>query len=469
MYREKIEAYMAAHTQEMIEDICELCRINSEKMPAEEDMPFGPGAAECLDAALDMAEGYGFEVQDYDGYVGCVDFDSTLPKQLDILAHLDVVPAGEGWQETEPFQPVVKEGLLYGRGTADDKGPAVAALYAMRAVKELGIPLKKNVRLIMGTDEECGSSDIRHYYAIEQEAPMTFSPDGQYPVVNVEKGRLEGHFTADFEASEALPRLVKLEAGTKVNVVPGKAKAKVEGLDLSLLEQTAAAVQTDTGIAFQFVVNGAICEITAVGAGAHAARPQEGNNAITGLLTFLCRLPLAECAQKECLKKLLALMPHGDVNGKALGVAMADEVSGLLTLAFSMLTVDASGLRGQFDSRVPVCGNEDNMLKVVKKTMAAEGLTLHNDSMLPPHMVDEDSLLVKTLLRVYEDYTGKEGKCLSIGGGTYVHNLKNGVAFGASMPETDNRMHGADEFAIVEELVTSAKMFAQVIVDLCGE
>ncbi len=162
MYKEKIEVYMKEHTQEMIEDICELCRINSEKMPAEEDMPYGPGAAECLDAALDMAEGYGFEVQDYDGYVGCVDFDSSLPKQLDILAHLDVVPAGEGWQVTEAFEPVVKDGNLYGRGTADDKGPAVAALYAMRAVKELGIPLKKNVRLIMGTDEESGSYDIKH-------------------------------------------------------------------------------------------------------------------------------------------------------------------------------------------------------------------------------------------------------------------------------------------------------------------
>ena len=161
-------------------------------------------------------------------------------------------------------------------------------------------------------------------------------------------------------------------------------------------------------------------------------------------------------------------MPHGDVNGKSLGVAMEDEVSGLLTLAFSMLTVDASGLEGQFDSRVPVCGNEENMLKVVKEQMAAKGLTLHNDSMIPPHMVDGESLFVKTLLRVYEEYTGKEGKCLSIGGGTYVHNLKNGVAFGASMPETDNRMHGADEFAVVEELVTSAKMFAQVIVDLCS-
>lgn len=468
MYKEKIEEYINTHIQEMLEDICELCRINSVKMPAEEDMPYGPAVAECLDAALDMAEGYGFEVQDYDGYVGCVDMDSTLPAQLDILAHLDIVPAGEGWQETEPFEPVVKDGMLYGRGTQDDKGPAVAALYAMRAVKELGIPLKKNVRLILGTDEECGSSDIEHYYKIEKEAPMTFSPDAQYPLVNVEKGRLEGHFTAKFQPSDALPRLVKIEAGTKVNVVPGKARATVEGLELSVLEEAARKAQEKTGITFQFAPEAPFCEITAVGVGSHASRPQDGKNAITGLLELLCSLPLADCPQMEYLRKTAALMPHGDVNGTALGIDMEDEVSGRLTLAFSMLTADGSGLDGQFDSRVPVCGNEDNVLKVVKARMAEQGLELLSDSMTPPHMVEGDSLLVKTLLSIYERYTQKEGKCLAIGGATYVHDLKNGVAFGASMPGTENRMHGADEFAVVEELAVSAKMFAQAIVELCG-
>lgn len=467
MYKEKIDAYIDAHTQEMIDDICELCRINSEKMPAEEDMPFGPGAAECLDTALDMAEGYGFDVVDYDGYVGCVDLNEH-PSQLDILAHLDVVPAGEGWTETEPYAPIVKDGRIYGRGTSDDKGPAVAALYAMRAVKELGIPLKKNVRLILGTDEECGSSDIRHYYSIEKEAPMTFSPDGAYPVVNVEKGRLSGHFKVEFEASEALPKLVKIQAGVKVNVVPGKAKAVVAGFDAAVLEKTAEEVQAETGIRFLFEDTADGCEITAAGSGAHASMPQDGNNALTGLLTYLCRLPFAPCAQIEYVKRTAALMPHGDVNGTALGVDMTDEISGRLTLAFSMLTVDGGQLDGQFDSRVPVCGNEENVLKVVKAAMEAQEIQFLSDKMTPPHHVDGNSEFVKTLLRAYETYTGQKGECQSMGGGTYVHNLKNGVAFGAVMPGTDTRMHGADEFAVIEELVLSAKIFAKVIVDLCS-
>lgn len=467
MYRNKIDAFIDAHTQEMLEDICELCRINSEKMPAEEDMPYGPGAAECLDAALDMAEGYGFEVVDYDGYVGCVDF-GELPKHLDILAHLDIVPAGEGWKVTEPFDPVVKDGKLYGRGTADDKGPAVAALYAMRAIKELGIPLKKNVRLIMGTDEECGSSDIAHYYSVEKEAPMTFSPDASYPVINTEKGRLPGHFTACWTASEALPKLVSIQAGTKINVVPGKAAATVAGLEADVLEAAGKAVEAETGIQFRFDGDSAACTITAVGKGAHASTPEEGNNAITGLVALLARLPFAPCGQVDMIKKLAALMPHGDVNGTTLGIDMQDDISGRLTLAFSMLTITADSLDGEFDSRCPVCANEENVLHAVKAKMAAEGITLLNETMTPPHHVDADCQLVKTLLKAYEDYTGEKGECQATGGGTYVHNLKNGVAFGATMPGTDNQMHGADEFAVVEHLVISAKMFAQVIIELCS-
>ena len=467
MYRKEIEEFIEAHRQEMLDDICTLCRINSEKMPYKEGMPYGQGAFTALAEALSMAEAYGFSITNYDNYVGTADLNDK-ESQLDILAHLDVVPAGEGWKETEPFEPVVKGDKLFGRGTADDKGPAVAALYAMRAVKELGVPLKKNARLILGTDEECGSSDIAHYYAIEKEAPMTFSPDGSYPVVNTEKGSLNGHFTASFAPSEALPKLVSVEAGIKVNVVPGKARAVVQGIDVEVMEKAAEAVTGETGIRFEFEVEEDSATITAIGEGAHASKPEEGNNALTGLLVLIQRLPFAACEQISTIGRLLELIPHGDTSGNALGIAMSDEISGDLTLAFSLLTISDSELDGTFDSRCPICATKENVLDAAKAKMAEKGFTLLNDSMRPPHHVDGDSEFISTLLRTYEEYTGRKGECIAIGGGTYVHELKNGVAFCAAMPETDNRMHGADEFAVIEELIVSAKMFAQVIIDLCS-
>lgn len=466
MYRKEIEAYVEAHKEEMIEDIFTLCRVNSEKMPYKEGMPYGEGACKALRMAMEMAESYGFSVRNYDNYVGTVDLNEK-PQQLDILAHLDVVPAGEGWKVTEPFQPILLDGKLYGRGTADDKGPAVAALYALRCVKELGIPVSKNVRLILGTDEECGSSDIAHYYAVEKEAPMTFSPDGAYPVVNIEKGSLKGDFSAEWEESTALPRVCSVEAGVKVNVVPSKAVAKLEGIDMEVLKETIEAVEKETGIQFEIKLEEECVVVTAMGKNAHASRPDEGNNALTGMLVMLTRLPLAPCAMTEKMQSLLKLMPHGDTSGKALGIAMEDELSGDLTLAFSMLTISLTGFQGMFDSRCPICSTEENVLQVVKKNMEAEGISFATEHMNPPHHVSGDSEFVKTLLRVYEEYTGKEGKCESMGGGTYVHHLKNGVAFGASMPGTDNRMHGPDEFAVLDELLMSVKIFAQVIADLC--
>lgn len=466
MYKKEIEAFIDAHRHQMLDDISLLCRINSEKSSYQEGKPFGDGASRALAVALSRAEQYGFSIHNYDNYVGTADLNDG-EKQLDILAHLDVVPAGEGWTVTGPFEPLEKDGKIYGRGTADDKGPAVAALYAMRAVKELGIPLTKNVRLILGTDEECGSSDIRHYYDVEEEAPMTFSPDGAFPVVNIEKGALAGHFTGSFEPSSALPRVISLHAGTKVNVVPGKAFAVFEGLDDDLVRQIGAQVEKETGVSFEIQGMNQTLEITAIGEGAHASTPQEGKNALTALLLLIKKLPFADCAQINALHALEELFPWNDTSGLALGIAMEDELSGDLTLAFDLLEVTADSLDGMFDSRCPLCANEGNVLEPVKKKLAENGLTLDNDSMRPAHHVDGNSDFVKTLLNAYELYTGRKGSCVAMGGGTYVHDLKNGVAFGASMPETDNRMHGADEFAVIDELLTSAKIFAQVIVDLC--
>lgn len=467
MYREEIEQYIESHKKEMVEDIFTLCRINSEKAPYEEGMPYGRGAATALTEALTLAERYGFSITNYDNYVGTADMN-RLDKQLDILAHLDVVPAGEGWKVTSPYEPVLKDGRLYGRGTADDKGPAVAALYAMRAVKELGIPLKKNVRLILGTDEECGSSDIAHYYGIEKEAPMTFSPDAEFPVTNIEKGRLEAHFTGTFTPSKALPRLVSIDTGIKANVVPGKAVACVEGFDMEVLDQAAAKTKAQTGVDFRYEGDGGAIRVVAIGRGAHAAFLEDGNNALTGLLTLFSNLPFAPCPQIDAVGAILKLIPHGDINGTAMGIAMEDDVSGKLTLAFTMLTVTEDSLTGVFDSRCPICANEDNVLLVVRNRLDGVGFNLENQGMIAPHYVDGDSHFVKTLLKIYEDYTGLKGECQCTGGGTYVHELKNGVAFGAALPETDNRMHGADEFAVLEELVVSAKIFAQAIVDLCS-
>lgn len=466
MYREQIEQYIDAHKEEMLADIIELCKIDSAKGSYMEGKPFGQGPFEALAEGLRMGEKYGFSIKNYDNYVGTIDLNDK-EKQLDILAHLDVVPGGEGWTVTTPFEPVIKDGKIYGRGTSDDKGPAITALYAMRAIKELGIPVKKNVRLILGTDEECGSSDIAHYYKKEVEAPMTFSPDAEFPVINLEKGSLHGEFEAAFEKSEALPRMVAFKSGIKLNVVPPKAYALFEGLDGSETEAFAHQFEEELGVKFDVTSENGYLKLMAVGESAHASTPEKGKNALTALLTLVEKLNLADCGQIQAVKALNKMMPHGDCHGEHLGINHEDEISGKLTLAFTMLEITETGLKGDFDSRCPICANEENTLQTAKANMEANGITFTSKEMGEAHYVDGNSPFVQTLLKCYEQYTGRKGECIAIGGGTYVHHLKNGVAFGPSMPETETGIHGPDEFAVIDELVTAAKIFAQVMVDLC--
>ena len=467
---DRIREYMDAHVEEMVADACALIAINSEKMEAKPGMPFGEGNAQVFEEAEKILTRCGFPVKNYENYVLTADLNDG-PACLDILAHLDVVPAGEGWQVTEPFAPVVKDGLLYGRGSADDKGPAVAALYAMRAVKELGIPVKGNCRLILGGDEECGSSDIRYYYSKEAQAPMTFSPDADFPLINIEKGGLHLRFGAEADGQMTAPALLEIQAGTKVNVVPGKARARVKGISVENLEQLAAEITARTGVAFEFTPAGDgdadEIAILAIGAAAHAASPHMGNNALTALLTFLAEVPFGSDKVREILTQASRLYPHGDWNGKSLGVNHRDDISGELTLSLNLFSYDGKEFAGIFDCRAPICANDANTADVVRAKMTEAGFSVSAGKMNPPHYVPEESPFVQTLLDCYEAVTGKRGRPLAIGGGTYVHHIENGVAFGCGELDVDNRMHGADEFMSVEQMKNSAVIFAYAIAKLC--
>jgi len=472
MYMERISQWVDAHREELVEDVKKLVRIQSDKEPALPGMPYGEGPAKALEAALKLAEGYGFYTTNYDNYVGAVDILPENDHHLDVLSHLDCVPVADGWTVTEPFDPIVVDGKIYGRGTSDDKGPSIAALYALRCVKELGIPLKHNVRLIWGCDEECGSSDLEHYYGEKgmPEAEYTFTPDAEYPVINIEKGGLNGTIVGEFTESEALPRVKSMDAGLKINVVPDKCRTVIEGMRKTVAEIYCAAITDKTGVKFTVSDAGEnTITIDALGEGAHAASPENGNNAVTASLALVASMHLMPSQQFKAISALSELCPHGDYLGEGLGVKMSDEVSGELTLSLNILHVTTTGLSAQFDSRSPICANEENMKNVAAAKCAEKGLKLLDTPMKEPHHVPAESPFVQTLLKTYEKYTGVENaKPIAIGGGTYCHHMKNGVAFGCTMPGTDNRMHGNDEFAVVEELVISAKMFADIMIALCG-
>lgn len=464
MYQEKIEAYIDSHIEEMIEDVKELVRIDSKRGMALPGKPFGVGPAQAIEAAQKMMEKYGFITRNYENYVVTGDFNDK-EKQLDILAHLDVVTVTPDWTVTQPFDPVLIDGKLYGRGTADDKGPAIAALYAMRAIKECGIDLNKNVRLILGADEECGSGDLEYYYGIEKEAPMSFTPDADFPLINIEKGRLAKEFTASFAKEELDSEVVAFHGGDKANVVPANAYAEIHGLTKEMIEE--AAAKEKDGILYTVTEENDLVKVHAKGIAAHASTPEMGKNAVCALLDFVSRLPLAQGRKQAAIAAAAKLFPMTDYNGAALGVNLEDEISGTLSMNLGIVDLENDTLKGVFDSRIPLCGTDENVTEVIRKKMAEHGLTLEKGGMIEGHHVPADSPLVKSLLESFEKYSGTKGEPMAIGGGTYVHELERGVAFGCMMEGVDNHMHGDDEFMEIDVLVMSAKIFADAILKLC--
>lgn len=469
-----IDTWLEAHAQDMAKDILSLIRIDSSRGTPMDGMPYGEGPLRALEAGAALMRQYGLDVKHFQNRV--VTGDATrMASHLDILAHLDVVPGGVDWTVCEPFSPVIRDNVIYGRGAADDKGPAMAALYAIRSVLETGVNLSRNVRLILGSDEECGSSDIVAYYQDEPEAPMTFSPDANWPVVNTEKGRLKVTFASNWEHQEAMPIVSEGYAGEKENVVPGAARARVAGI-------TAAQAQAAVDALRKPVSEGGIGEVQVTileagkdglsiavkGVPCHAAHPELGSNALTALLRLLSALPMARGPVATALDELVRLFPHGETDGASAGIAAEDEVSGALTLAFSMFRLSEAGLTATLDCRVPICADESFLRKGMLEALSGSALEISDWSYSPPHHVPADSTFIKTLLQCYTDVTGKTGTPIAIGGGTYVHHLKNGVAFGCEETGVDHRMHGPDEFATLSELVQSARIFARVIVRLCG-
>ncbi len=469
MDHKKLNAYIDSMQDEMIEDLKDLIRIDSQKGTAAPGMPFGEGPAKVLDAAGRLMEQkMHMQVRNYDNYVVTGDYGQG-EKQLDILAHLDVVPVTDEWTVTGPFEPKVEGGRIYGRGSSDDKGPAIAVLYAVKAIYDLQIPLKHSLRVILGSDEECGSSDLEYYYAREEEAPFSFTPDADFPLINLEKGRLAKRFERHFE-QQAEPCVVSLAGGDKVNIVPAAAGMMLRGLELQTVREKADAMQSRTGVLLhcEDAGDGKVL-VKAKGLAAHGSTPEEGKNALSALITLAVELPLADGDGTRALQDLAGLFPWGDTSGKALGIAMSDEVSGALTLNLGVLKMDEQGVEGELDLRIPLCGTDENVTKVLAGKLSLCGFTVEEGNLSPVHYVPADSEFVQALLKSYETVFGEKGEPLYTGGGTYVHDLKRGVAFGCAIPGVDNRMHGDDEFMDLSVLVRSTKVFADAIIRICGE
>ena len=453
----KLNAIIESMHDEMLDTLQKWIRVPSVKGEAAPGAPFGKEVRSMLDMALADCEQMGFKTQNFDGYIAHADLgEGSDEDALAILAHLDVVPEGDGWKYP-PYGAVIENGRMYGRGTSDDKGPAVAALYAMKAVKDAGIPLRRKVRLILGCDEESGWEDIAHYNKVATMPRMGFSPDASYPIINIEKGicRLELHGVLSNEGLQ----VIAFNNGERPNVIPGRASALVVGDAATVAQAEAAAKKLDIPAEVHLTDKGV--SITVTGISGHAAYPETARNANGEMLLLLRELGV----QGDL--RLLADKIGLDYKGEGLEISVSDGISGYLTCNLGIIRAGEGGVYATLDIRYPVMTNPDMIIKNVSASLP--GMRVEAMEVKEPHHVPAGSELVQNLLDAYHEVTGYERKCLYTGGGTYARSLQEGVAFGASFPQDEDLAHQANEYADIEGLYKNIKIFALAIVKLAGK
>ena len=445
----------------MPELICDLqgcIRIPSVYQADDSGYPYGKPVHECLEFMLKCAADMGFRTHNMDNQVGWAEYGEG-EEMVAVLGHLDVVPEGDGWT-VAPYGGEVKDGRIFGRGTMDDKGPTVAALYALKAIKDSGVKLNRRIRILFGLNEETGSADMKYYASHGGEVPvMGFTPDGEYPVINGEKGLINETYTCKFTQSGPL-YLKSMVGGTAHNIVPHFARADFR-CEAALADEIAA--MTGEGITVTRTEEGVLVE--AAGVSAHGGTPSEGINANGRLAQFMAKLPLE--GQLAVAIRFLAEKIGMEYDGASLGIAMEDDLSGPLTNNFGVMNATENELVVKLNYRYPVTRTYEDCGPRVIELFAEAGFELTGAVRKNRLYMPAESELIQRLMKVYTDATGDyESQPKSIGGGTYAKMLPNVVAFGPIFPGDEVREHKPDEFMELSRLLDNANILAEAMYTL---
>ncbi|MBT2638421.1 MULTISPECIES: dipeptidase PepV [unclassified Bacillus (in: firmicutes)] len=454
---------------DLIKDAQDLLKIKSvlDEENATPEAPLGEGVREALDFMLQLGEKDGFTAKNVGNLAGHLEFGQG-DEIVGVLCHVDVVPEGDGWT-SDPYGAEIRDGKIFARGAIDDKGPTMAAYYAMKIVKELGLPLNKRVRMIIGTDEESDWRCVDHYFEHEEMPAMGFAPDADFPIIYAEKGiadydlvsKGDGLAKEDFDAE-----IIEFSSGRRYNMVPDFAK-----VELAVQQGQTDVVQRfeefkrNNELDGRAVVESGKLILELEGISAHGMEPDNGKNAGLLMASFLSELNLDGSSEKffQFVSKYLGK----DSRGRELGIAFADDITGDLTINVGKLSYSkAKGGRAGLNMRYPVTTDLEKTKGILNQVLEAEGLTIEKFSNSNPHHVDEKDFLVQTLKKVYEEQVGEKAELISIGGGTYARSLKSGVAFGPLFPGRPDIAHQKDEYMIIEDLLRATAIYAQAIYEL---
>ena len=423
-----------------------LISVPSYNQPAEEGAPFGKGIRNALDEMMKICDELGFKTyEDPDGYYGYAEVGSG-DKIFGVICHLDTVPAGDlGKWKHNPFKGTVINDAVYGRGSQDDKGPGIAALYAVKALMDQGYHFNQRIRFIYGTDEEILWRGIAEYNKKEAPIDSGISPDAEFPLIYAEKGLQQSYLVGP--GTDQL----KINLKNAFNAVPDSAV-----YDGPKQDEVKAALDKH---GFEYTSDDN--SITVIGKSVHAMMAPEGTNAVLRLA-----IALDDVFDFKPLDFIGKLFKEGATGSNVLG-DVRDE-SGQLTFNISSLEINENETRMQIDLRIPVTIDRDNLLAKLSKQVAAYDLKYVHFDYLAPLYVPKDSKLVQTLMKVYKKQTGDvDAEPQISGGATFARTMNNCVAFGGMLPTTPDYMHQANEQWPLPDMYKAMEIYAQAIKKLC--
>lgn len=459
-----LNAIVDSMREDIIRTTQEMIRIRSVKEAPVGDKPFGEGIQQCLEYTLDLCEKMGFETTNVDNYAMHADLGQGQ-ETLGILAHLDVVPEGDNW-DYDPYGAVIVDGKIFGRGTIDDKGPAVAALYAMKALKETGAPMHRKIRVIFGTDEESGWGCMHHYFSKMPAPDFGFTPDADFPAIHGEKGILIFDLvkpTSQKWIGEGV-RLLSISGGNRPNMVPDSCEALLA--DAGDLKEAAEAYRGAYGVQVDVSPDTAGIRVKIHGVSAHGSLPEKGVNAISHMMQFLGRLTLAQGDMRD----LVATYCHRigmEYYGEHIGCGIEDADSGNLIFNVGVIKTTDEAVTVTVNIRYPITSTDEAVYGGIREALAGTGIEVVHHEHMKPIYFPKDHPLIETLMGVYREQTGDvASQPITIGGGTYARAMANCVAFGPLMPGMPELAHQKNEFIEVEHLIQMTKIYAHTLYKL---
>ncbi len=442
------------YKDDILRDLDEILKIRSVASKSQDD------ASEALKFILRRAEEMGLATENVENAAGHAEYGEG-EELAAVLSHVDVVPAGDGWS-VEPFALTRKNGRLYGRGVADDKGPAIVALYCLKALKDSGVPFKRRMRVIFGASEEVGMTDMEKYFAKQPLPDMAFTPDLEYGICNVEKGILQIEV---YSTENDAKTLTAMCGGNAINAVASKAYALIDCSESEDHQLRRFADAKPGDYEFDYTIDG--MKIVSRGKPAHGSTPELGFNAITNLIRLL-----AANFGETVLGSLCAFLDDAiglETDGLSLGIKCSDEQSGDLTVNVGTIDIGETYMKATLDIRYPVTADSDDIIYNIRQRAAYDGLKIKIKTNEPPLYVPETAPIIAVLKEAYRNIMGEDANVFSTGGGTYARTLHNrGVAFGAIMGEECN-IHAVDESIDEEKFFLHAQICLEAMYKLLTE